>query len=94
MNRKKFNSKCLTIDSSNISDPLLNVNHFNDHFFNISKTLVNCFLSCNAHYNDYLPSATPNSIFILPTCPLKIPNILKVIKCNLMPHLIKFRQKS
>ena len=75
--QKKFNSKCLTIDGNNISDSLLISNHFNDHFSNISKRLVDYLPPCNAHYCDFLPSATPNSIFIWPTCPLEISNILK-----------------
>ena len=75
--QKKFKSKCLTIDDNNISDSLLISNHFNDHFSNILKRLVDYLPPCNAHYCDFLPSATPNSIFIWPTCPLEISNILK-----------------
>ena len=80
--QKKFNSKCLAIDGNNISDPLLISNHFNDHFSNTSKRLVDCLPPCNVHYFDFLPSATPNSIFIWPTCPLEISNILKEVKYN------------
>ena len=80
--QKKLDSKCLTIDGNNISDPLLVSNHFNDYFSNISKRLVDCLPLCNAHHSDFLLSTTPNSIFIWPTCPLEISNILKQMKSN------------
>ena len=44
--------------------------------------MVDCRPLCNAHYFDFLPSATPNSIFIWPTCPLEISSILKQMKSN------------
>ena len=67
-------------------------------FLKYQKRLVDCLPPCNAHYSDFLPSATPNSIFIWRTCPLEIFNILKEMKCNFNAgfdqNLKIFSQKS
>ena len=54
--QKTLNFNCPTIDSNNISDPLLISNHFNDHFTNTvyQKGWFDCLPLCFKIYHAVL----------------------------------------
>ena len=76
---KSANCKGLNVDGNNINDPQQLSNHFNDHFTQVSHRLIECLPRTNAHFSNFLPPSS-TSIFIWPTCPMEISNILSEMK--------------
>uniref|UniRef100_UPI000521885F uncharacterized protein LOC104265527 n=1 Tax=Ciona intestinalis TaxID=7719 RepID=UPI000521885F len=73
-------TKAFVIDGKPTTDPLIISNKFNDHFFNIAADLVKQIPPTNTHHTHYLSQKSQNSIFICPTTPTEIKNIIMDLK--------------
>ena len=81
--QKRQNCKNLIINGDTISNPQDIANQFNDHFSTVAEKLVNSLPKTDADYSDFLRTAHPASIYIWPTCPAEISNILRDTKSKL-----------
>ena len=66
----------LKIGNQVTSDAQSIANHFNLHFVEVGSKLVKKLPSTLNHFGDYLPTATPNSIYFYPTTPREVKNII------------------
>ena len=71
----------LIIDNNQLSsDQLAIANHFNNHFANIASKLVDNLSNSNRCYRDFLNPSTSQSIYLNPTTPTEIGNIIREMK--------------
>ena len=71
----------LVIDNNQLSsDQLAIANHFNNHFENIASKLVDNLSNSNRCYRDFLNPFTSQSIYLNPTTPTEVGNIIREMK--------------
>ena len=75
-NSSKTSNFTITYDDVTLNEPIEISNLFNNHFANISHSLVKTLPPAYTHYSDYLNSANPSSMFFFPTSPSEISLII------------------
>ena len=75
--------KQLKIDGKEIYEPQALANHFNNHFSTIASKLMDELPPSEAKYSEYLKPSSHSTMFVWPTCPLEISNILHSMKSKL-----------
>ena len=70
----------LKIGNQVTSDAQSIANLFNLHFVEVGSKLVKKLRSTPNHFGDYLPPATPNSIYFYPTTPRVVKNIISELQ--------------
>ena len=84
-----------------ISDNAKTANQFNRNFTSVTEDLVNSIPTTESHFKNYLPEPNVKSIFMKPTTPDEIQNIISTIKpklsCvidNIPSKVIKYTPKT
>ena len=85
--RSKSNGITLLINGTEVNDPQLVANHFNDHFSTAAKKLVDTLPSSNTIFSEYLSISSLPSMYVWPTCPSEISNIILKLKNKLSAGL-------
>ena len=62
------------------NDPQTIANHFNNYFVNVACKLVKDPPTATSNFKEYLPKTTVNSLYINPTTPHEIKNIISGFK--------------
>ena len=81
--QRKSECKKLKIDGKEIYEPQALANHFNNHFSTIASKLMDELPSSEAKYSEYLKPSSRSTMFVWPTCPMEISNILHSMKSKL-----------
>ena len=79
--------KLLSVNSKKIIDPQHIANIFNNHFSSIATKLTDSLPKYQNDFSEYLGPRLPESIYIWPTCPMEVKNILKNTKSKLSAGL-------
>ena len=66
----------LNHQGASINDPIEISNIFNDHFANVSSSLIKALPRTPIHFSDYLNSANPSSMFFFPTTTFEVKSII------------------
>ena len=82
--KSKVNSQpnCIFHNNSNISDPKIIADSFNEYFSNVGKKIQSKIPVTNLKYDEYLDNPNPNSFFIQPTDPEEISSIISNLDLN------------
>ena len=79
--KAKFSScKSLNVNNTVFDNPKNIANCFNDYFASASIKLIEKLPPKESHFSDNIKFSSPNSLFVWPTCPQEISNILKTFK--------------
>ena len=81
--QRKSDCKKLKIDGKEIYEPQALANHFNNHFSTIASKLMDELPPSEAKYSEYLKPSSRSTMFVWPTCPMEISNILHSMKSKL-----------
>lgn len=80
---KSFSCNSLTIDNKITENPQELANSFKDHFSSAPQNLINDLPLAQTQFSKYLKSLSTQSMFVWPTCPIEISNILKTFEGKL-----------
>ena len=81
VNINKRNNKtvtCLNIDGVEETDPFVISNHFNTFFSTVAQKIQGKLVKTNKHFSDFLSEPLQSNIFLTPTLPDEIQEIIKV----------------
>ena len=82
-NYEKSSKFTINHNDTLISDPVQISNIFNNHFSNISSSLIKSLPSSGTDFSNYLKSANPSSMFFFPTSNFEISLIISQIRAKL-----------
>ena len=82
-NKSKTSCNFLLIDGELKSEPQLLASHFNNHFTTVADISLHTLSTGTSNYCDYLNSASAQPVYVWPTCPSEIANMLQKIKNKL-----------
>ena len=80
VNINKRNNKtvtCLNIDGVEETDPFIISNHFNKFFSTIAQKIHSKLVKTNQHFSNFLSEPLQSNIFLTPTLPDEIQEIIK-----------------
>ena len=80
VNINKRNNKtvtCLNIDGVEETNPFVISNHFNTFFSTIAQKIQGKLVMTNKHFSDFLSEPLQSNIFLTPTLPDEIQEIIK-----------------
>ena len=88
---KRYNSIAITllIDGSEVNKSQLVANHFNNHFSTVAEKLVDSLPSSSSTFSEYLRTPSMPSMYVWPTCPSEISNILLKMLFRSIPLIKK-----